>query len=257
VETLGELIRVSTALATARAYILSGILSALEMIAFVGVILLASSDPAGEIERAGGLCGVALGLFLLVPFGWTRLRIRVWVFKEGLVYRTATRRTVLKWSEVKWVITSVGSAAFTGDRNTELGIRGGRSVLLPRELDDPDDLAECVVELAHRNLYPRLLDAVNREREIRFGSISLCARGIRRRGEDMTPWSRIGQIGLMWGTHVAVMRRDLPAAWATISVRDMPNAWLFLWLTKVLHPLQTSPNTLDRPWLRSPKDVKF
>jgi hypothetical protein len=197
------------------------------------------------------LLGLGVGLLLLAWSGRYRLRTRVWVFRDGLACRARGRFAALKWAEVNWLVTTVGARLPPEERDTELGTGDGRSVRLPTELDDYDGLAEFVVGLAHQHLYPRLLARLDRGRALRFGDISVCATGVRpSAGADVIPWSRIGVVGIAWGTHAVVMKRDVPTIyWVRLPLASTPNVWLFLHLAKVLHPLQTAPPIEHRPWL--------
>ena len=118
-------------------------------------------------------------------FGHSRQRMRVWVLPRWCCCPLGSDAESAEVGRTQ-VVGHHGWATVFPDEpeHPNSGPETGNRFTSRQKVDDPDALAEVVVELVHQNMYPRLLKAMNRGLEVAFGDVSLCAKGIRRQGEE-------------------------------------------------------------------------
>ncbi len=209
----------------------------LNLMASVFVVAIGGIMSVGGLVTAlsGGnnaLLFAGIGLVYAVPgalwlVGTIRKRdLRVAVSPEGFSYTKAGRTDFIHWDDiavVRQAITRV-QHSFTV-RSCKVQLHDGRRITFNNALYNVGQLINTV----QQEVTPRILARARQDYEagqaVPFGKLSISQAGISKGGKTL-PWNQVERVTVDKGT-ITVKKRGRLLKWASVTVAEMPNFFVF------------------------------
>jgi hypothetical protein len=225
-----------------------GALTAINMIialaGLVYVLLIISMvrhNPAFTLQEVGVVVGVItlVGAVLIWLIGFpARRRRRTWrvcVFSNGFVFVQGGQPDVSRWEEIQviWHQVKVHNRGEYGREVRHFYIIerfDGRRIVLDDKIKKLEKLGNLLGEQMANAIWPRVLADYRAGNVIPFGPLSVSQQGVSN-GRELLPWAAIKEVKFD-GIEVKVHRKGKLFNWAKVPVGSIPNASLFLALTK-------------------------
>ncbi len=167
-----------------------------------------------------GWIGVGLWV-LLAP--WISPEQRVFVFQEGLIYRTR-KLEVIRWDQMERFWKDIHFDKKMRKISSYIIRRSDRAFFVfAHDLINIEKLGMVLEEELTRRLLPRAITAYNAGDPVLFDDIALSVRWIRvRQGSKKLLWSEFDHIHIN-ETTVEIYKKGPIEAWATLKVSEIPN----------------------------------
>jgi hypothetical protein len=184
-----------------------------------------------------GLLCVAGALYNFF-YGVIHQNWHVYVYKHGFIYTRGQVPQVFRWDQVETIWFQVTrnsyNGIYTGTTHWyRVRRQDGVEVILNNRFARIADLGEMVNEQITQSKLPQVVAAYNAGYPIAFGSLNISQQGISNAYGMMLPWWEIKGISIQRG-FIAFNQAGKWHKWSLQSVSKLPNALLFIYLTRVI-----------------------
>ena len=249
-QELASTYQLGTPVAEHRGGFSRGSLMAINMIlALIGVVYvlliisLVRHTPAFTLQEVGLVIGVLalIGAVLIWLIGLpARRRRRTWrvcVFSHGFVFMQGGQPDISRWEEIQTIWHQVKDRSY-GEYGREIRHVyiierfDGHHIVFDDKIKKVEKLGNLLGERMTNAIWPRALADYNAGNVIPFGPLSVSQQGVSNEGE-LLPWAAIKEIKFD-GIEVKVRQKGKLLNWAKVPVGSIPNASLFLALTRYM-----------------------
>ncbi len=247
-QELASTYQLGTPVAEYRGGFSKGSLTAINMvIALAGVVYvllivgLIRHNPPFTLQEVGVVVGVitlvgAVLIWLIgLPARRRRRAWRVYVFSHGFVFMRGNQPDISRWEEIQAIWHQVKYRSY-GEYGREvrhvyvIEHFDGRRTVFDDKIRKVQKLGDLLGELITNAMWPRALASYNAGNVLPFGPLSVSRQGVGS-GGALLPWAALKEIKCD-GEEVKIHQKGKLLNWAKVPVGDIPNAPLFLALTR-------------------------
>lgn len=205
------------------------------------IVSLVRHNPAFTLQEVGLVVGVialvgAVLIWLIgLPARRRRRAWRVYVFSHGFVFMRENQPDISRWEEIQAIWHQVKYHSY-GEYGREvrhvyiIERFDGRRAVFDDKIKKVEKLGNLLGEQITNAMWPHTLASYNAGNVLPFGPLSVSRQGVSS-GVALLPWTAIKEIKFD-GVEVKVHQKGKLLNWAKVPVGDIPNAPLFLALTR-------------------------
>jgi hypothetical protein len=172
---------------------------------------------------------------------YRRLRWRVLLFSNGLVFDRNRKIDVVLWDQIKYVyekVTVIDRKGGVVEYHLRLVTLSNKTFLLDIIFRDIAKLARRVQELSWPSLLSRALRQIQQNEAVEFGSLKLSSDGMENKTDRM-PWAEFQGVTIEFEDQIhkfVIRKKGQKKPWAKRPIPHFPNRALFVELVNRLRP---------------------